>query len=706
MFLFRSLRAKTLLWALVPLVLILVAVALIGRYAYEQSARDTVTQRDTELARVSAARLAEGLDTHRNALQLLAAEPGIKSFDPLRLEAALEEHQDSLTSFGIGIIVFDRGGAVVWPEDSSEISPVFLAPTQLDAVRRTLRPAFSDVFKLEISGADAVMVSVPILGERNQFNGVLSGVSNIRTSLLGATFAEVLELKAGRSGFAYLVDSQGTVVYHRDTSRLGTDLTSIAPVIRAIGGETGAIIADDPSGKEVVSGFAPVPGTGWALVTQERWSKVIGPIENRSVWLLLLLIAGGLISGALIFFTVGRTLRPIKQLIHAARSIAEGEFDHPVSTGSGDEIQILATQFSNMAGALKESYADLEQRVEARTLELAESEEQYRTLFEDSSDAIFVTKHGEMVAVNQAALDLFEFSLEEAIGSNTADRYVDAADQTRFREEIARLGSVREFEVKLLKNDGTVMDCLVTASRRLAADGSDSGEIQGIVRDITEGKQAAEAALQQTREVAVLEERNRMAREIHDTMAQGFTGIVLQLEAAEQTMEEGPSEIGHHLGRAKSLAREGLQEARRSVWGLLPHALEQLPLDDALEGEIKRFDTDGTVKTAFTLSGKRRELPTEIQTVLFRICQESLANVNRHAGATEVKVNLKYDSKQVRLIVQDNGVGFDPDDVHNGDRRSFGLIGMEQRAQGVEGSLDIKSGKGQGTSVEVVIPTP
>ncbi len=705
MFLFRSLRAKTLLWALLPLALVLLAAALIGHYGYEQSARDTVTQRDTELARVSAARLGEGLATHQIALQRLAAEPGIRSMDASGAGLAFELHRSNLAMLGVDIIVFDRAGAVVWAQDSASISSVFLDPGQLDTVRRTLRPAFSDVFKLSISDADAVMVSVPILDAGNRFNGVLSGVSNIRTSSLGATFSEVLELKAGRSGFAYLVDSQGKVVYHRDASQLGRDLTFIAPVRRAIGGETGAVIADGPSGKEVVSGFAPVPGTGWALVTQEQWSNVIGPIESRNVWLLILLAAGGLLSGALIFVAVGYTLKPIKQLTQGAQRIAEGDFDHTIAAASGDEIQTLATQFNNMAGALKESYTDLERRVEARTLQLGESEHRYRTLFEDSSDAIFIAKQGEIVALNQAALDLFGFSLEEAIGSKTADRFVDPTAQIRFQKEIARFGSVRDFEVKLRKRDGTAMDCLITASRRVDENEGHSPETQGIIRDITESKRAAEASLQQTREVAVLEERNRMAREIHDTMAQGFTGIVLQLEAAEQTMADGSGVMVDHIGQAKGLAREGLQEARRSVWGLLPHALEQMSLDDALEGEVKRFEAAGQVKTAFTLSGQRRDLSTEVQTALFRICQESLSNVSRHAAATQVQVSLEYDSREVRLSVRDNGVGFDPSQAQNGGRRSFGLISMQQRARGLEGSLEIKSGRGRGTLVEVVIPT-
>jgi signal transduction histidine kinase len=118
------------------------------------------------------------------------------------------------------------------------------------------------------------------------------------------------------------------------------------------------------------------------------------------------------------------------------------------------------------------------------------------------------------------------------------------------------------------------MDCLLTATRRAPEDGGHGG-VQGIVRDVTEHKEADRAM----KDNVVLEERNRMAREIHDTLAQGFTGIVLQLEAAEQALEESSADAVGHLQRAKGLARESLQEARRSVWDLLPRALEQGSLD-------------------------------------------------------------------------------------------------------------------------------
>ena len=207
------------------------------------------------------------------------------------------------------------------------------------------------------------------------------------------------------------------------------------------------------------------------------------------------------------------------------------------------------------------------------------------------------------------------------------------------------------------------------------------------------------------RELAVLEERNRMAREIHDTMAQGFTGIVLQLEAAEQAFEEAPAELPDHLARAKALARECLQEARRSVWDLLPRALEEHTLAEALREEVRKFASEGPTRADLRVSGNLREISSYAQTALLRICQESLTNVRKHARATEVELHLDFDSESIRLSISDDGVGIQSggggDETGEG---GFGIKGMEQRAKLLRGVLKVSRGANKGTRVEVTIP--
>jgi signal transduction histidine kinase len=228
----------------------------------------------------------------------------------------------------------------------------------------------------------------------------------------------------------------------------------------------------------------------------------------------------------------------------------------------------------------------------------------------------------------------------------------------------------------------------------------------GTCQDITQRKQAEETQIQQASDLAVLEERNRMAREIHDTLAQGFTGIILQLEAADQAVDEDPSRVAEHLARARALARESLQEARRTVWDLLPQALEQLSLEDALREEVRKLQSQVRIPSSFDRQGDRRELPAGVQTALLRICQESLNNTKRHAQATRVWVQLAYNSDGVTLEIGDNGKGFDLDQVGSArEGGGFGLNGMRQRAQLLGGTLKVNTGQGQGTLVAARIPT-
>jgi signal transduction histidine kinase len=206
---------------------------------------------------------------------------------------------------------------------------------------------------------------------------------------------------------------------------------------------------------------------------------------------------------------------------------------------------------------------------------------------------------------------------------------------------------------------------------------------------------------QESRDIAVLEERNRMAREIHDTLAQGFTGIVLQLEAAEQSLKEDSGNLQEHLGKARKLARESLNEARRSVWALRPHELEQLTLIEALRQQVERFSRDTGIQADFKFSNNEEKLSTEIENALLRIFQESLTNVQKHAQASKVEIDLTLDQKMVRLRIDDNGVGFDS--ASSAENR-FGLIGMRERAKLLGGVVVIRSEKGKGTHLEVTLP--
>ena len=209
---------------------------------------------------------------------------------------------------------------------------------------------------------------------------------------------------------------------------------------------------------------------------------------------------------------------------------------------------------------------------------------------------------------------------------------------------------------------------------------------------------------QRSRQVAILEERNRLAREIHDALAQGLTGIIVQLEAMERLAQRRPEQALASLQRAKDLARRSLQEARRSVWGLRPRSLEDMTLTEALQARVEALQAEAQVDASLGVSGTRRILSPDVELNLFRIAQEALVNIQRHAQATRVHVQLDFGQAHLRLVVEDDGVGLAATSQGSDDGRGLGLTGMRERAALLSGQMTVTSEAGQGTRVEVIVP--
>jgi signal transduction histidine kinase len=212
--------------------------------------------------------------------------------------------------------------------------------------------------------------------------------------------------------------------------------------------------------------------------------------------------------------------------------------------------------------------------------------------------------------------------------------------------------------------------------------------------------------LTQAREAGAGDERQRMAREIHDTLAQGLTGIITQLEAAQQTASAAERE--RRIGNATRLARDSLAEARRSVQALRPQALENSRLPEALAEETARWSATSGVPAEIETTGDPRALHPEVEVTLLRVAQEALANVAKHARASRAGVTLSYMEDVVSLDVRDDGTGFDPGAdgtaPGNGHTGGFGLIAMQQRVRRLAGQLEIESEPGAGTAVSASLP--
>jgi signal transduction histidine kinase len=196
-----------------------------------------------------------------------------------------------------------------------------------------------------------------------------------------------------------------------------------------------------------------------------------------------------------------------------------------------------------------------------------------------------------------------------------------------------------------------------------------------------------------------------MAREIHDTLAQGLAGILTQLQAAEQTMDD-PETLRRHVTNAMNLARDSLTEARRTVHAIGPSELAEARLPDAISDVTRRWAEVNRIDAVLTTTGDPRPMHADVEVTLLRTAQEALANVAKHAKASRVGLTLSYMEDLVTLDVRDDGIGFEP----NGKRTNgsgnggFGLAGMRQRVQRLAGRLEIESEPGGGTAISASVP--
>ena len=216
-------------------------------------------------------------------------------------------------------------------------------------------------------------------------------------------------------------------------------------------------------------------------------------------------------------------------------------------------------------------------------------------------------------------------------------------------------------------------------------------------------EQAHRRAMAETEFAAILSERNRLAREIHDTLAQGLAATSVQLQLVKIHASCASESASHHIELAQQMVRDGLEEARNSIWKMRPQVLETGDLVSALKNILKQL-SDGLVsETHFEVAGRERRLPAILESNLLRLGQEAITNAVKHAQAKQIGVKLEFGEKHFILTVTDDGRGFDPANPPPSDG-GFGLVGMQERAEELNGELDVRSAPSQGTAISLCLP--
>ena len=759
----HKLRTKIIASSFVPTALILGAVAVLLLASYRQVIEDLVIERDRELTRLQAEILSDDLAEYGRLLStighLIIASDDL---DPGQQLADLDQLSPGLPFDG-GLVLLNADGWLLASEPSREmpLATSWLARDYVAQCRQTLQPTYSNLVVDGPAGAQVIAVTVPLVGLDGQLQAMLCGmfcadgttVSMFYSRMVrhigdhtnppeGATNSDdeqtsgagsvpldsfyrllhrpsTLDLPLSTHSRSYIIDGSGRLVYHRELSQIGNRLSTQKPVQGLLSGASDSIRTRDLNGQEIVASYAPIPGTPWGLVTEELWDALIAPSQRYSRFLFALLACGLILPALLVTYSVRRITRPIEQVAAAAGEIAAGCFGQTIRTDSHDEIANLVEQFNTMSRELGSLYGQLEHRVAERTQTLQEMNrlaiETSRSLDADRVLATALERIVRLTAASDGAAyvrdDENNLQLQSQrdpqsdwpdhlaptasrslcqlsdAGASWFNRLVFLPGQDKGSNRLLLPLVAQDQEIGLLvlrgapQPDPELADALATMARQV-------------------GLAIENARLYaQSRQVAILSERQRLARDLHDSVTQSLYGATLYASAANRLLAQGHAEQAQSiLSDLESTTNGILKEMRLLIFELRPSVLREQGIVAALRTRLEAVEGRASIATSLSVHGKPQLSPAQ-EDALYGIAQEALNNALRHAQASHIDVCLSEASEGACLDIRDDGQGFGA--CENG--IGLGLRGMRERAAEIGAKLSISSAPGNGTRIHVEV---
>ncbi len=334
-------------------------------------------------------------------------------------------------------------------------------------------------------------IAVPIGEYDGKQVGVLSAKIHLRY-----LWNLIPQTQIGKQGCTYVVNREGNLIAHPDTRRvlLKTNIRHLPMVSEVISGKEGNLEFQYPNSEKVLCVYKPIKNLGWGVIVQLPVNEAYGPLKQVAHTALMWILIGLGVAVILSLILTRRLTLPIQQLAEEMGETAKGNLNTFIQPASKDELGFLTESFNRMI-------QDLKQSQEA----LRETEERYRRIFENSKDMLFITSvDGKFIDVNQAAVEILGYeNREKLLGVKSTHTYFDAEERPRFQNEIDKKGFVKDFEVKLKREDGTPIDALITASVRKDKEGQVIG-YEGIIKDISTRKRMEEGLVQRTKELETL----------------------------------------------------------------------------------------------------------------------------------------------------------------------------------------------------------
>ncbi|MEW6046186.1 MAG: histidine kinase [Bacillota bacterium] len=522
-----------------------------------------------------------------------------------------------------------------------------------------------------------------------------------------------------------IVTGEGRVWSSSEVQEIGTllsrpELLQVVktgkPLVREVAssGELVAIepVLNGPSCASCHTAEQPVLGAVSVSLDTQRLSRQVASSARWLAGLMALSLAVAIVALSVPISRI--VLRPLAALVSGVEQLAAGNYAARVNWQSRDEMGLLASAFNDMAERIQRHTAGLQREVGRLTRWLSELRLFGRTLADtermDQALAEVVEEVGRLVHADACGITLNGEAARPQVkewgrvGLLHGDRPVRSWLEFPLAVKERRLGrlvAVRAGEPPFSPEDATLLE----AAANLVAIAVDNFRLFEEVRE----KERLRGQLLTRVMGAQEDERRRIARELHDSVGQSLTGLMLRLDMAIAAVPEGNAELSRRLHNLRNLSEATLEEVRRITYDLRPAALDDLSLADAVAWYARtHLEPAGISVVAETNGCTDRRLPQTLETALFRVAQEALTNVLRHSGANRVRVRLACPpngDRAVELTVEDDGRGFDLDEVMNRpDHPALGLAGMKERVELLGGTLSISTRPGAGTRIAVRVP--
>lgn len=699
--------------------------------AYQQVTEDLVIERDKQVTRLSASQLSNELDNYTQILTEVARAAGLRSDGLERRLTALQEAANRLVVFDGGVLVLDTHGVVIaaLPGRLETIGRDWSNRGYFRQLVRSPQPVYSDILADGPQNVDVIAAAVPIFGDRGEVLGVLVGMFRTRAASVSSFYGGIVKQRLVENGEMYLVDGKGHVIYHPDVDRIGEDYSSQPVIQRLLAGDSGASRTRDVEGRDIVAGYAPVPGTTWGLVTEETWTSLFRSSQGYRQFLIIMIVMGIIIPVTIVAIGVRRITQPINELIVAAQEVARGNFDQAISANTGDEIEELAIQFNQMAKQLRDSYGQLEQRVTERTHELESlykaDEELYRHLELDQVIQALVNVSLEVLNADKSSILVWDqeigklvvraangFSPEtmtkmtfepgegligEVAISGEPVFLADAGEDTRVAKHITEPEGIHSLMHVPIKTGDRIFGVFnVNYLEPRAFGETDQRLLLALAQRASLAIENAQL-YEQAQYIAAVEERQRLARELHDAVTQSLFSASLIAEVLTRLWDKNPVEGKRRLEELRQLTRGALAEMRTLLLELRPIALIEAEATELFRHLCDAFTGRALVSVECTLDGEC-DMPSDVKIAFYRIAQEALNNIAKHAQASQVQMMISCQDEGVEMEIRDDGRGFDLAEIPSD---HLGVRIMQERADKIGAELRISSSAGEGTRVRV-----